>query len=164
MTVVVELRSSQQRMETLESETATEKATPALSLADGQDPKQAFLELISKRKQSLAAHLSEAQALEVEEGVLKIFTPPGDSWLQTTLARPTNARLLEESIAAVWGPGVSWRLAAGDPEVVAARQAAEEKQAEDPNVEAALEDPRVQTVLDIFGGSIESVEERGVSE
>ena len=129
---------------------------------EGQDPHEAFLELVSRRKQSLAAHLSEAQGLELEDGVLTIYAPPGDTWLETTLQRASNAAILEDAIRAVWGPGLSWRLAPGSGKPAVEKLV--DKPVEDPRVEAALEDPRVQTVLDIFGGSVESVEERGMSE
>lgn len=125
---------------------------------DGKPSTEAFIELISRRKQSLAAHLTEAQGLELTDGRLTILAPPGDTWLQHTLERKSNAKLLEDAILAVWGPGVTWRLAAGSA-VSETESAAPEP--ESPDLEAALDDPRVQTVLDIFGGSVESVEERG---
>ena len=134
---------------------ASDHETRASSIA-------AFLERVSRRKQSLAAHLSEAQALEIENGVLTIYTPPGDTWLEDTLSRPSNVKLLEGALHAVWGPGITWKLAPGSAE--AAVEPEEQPAATDRKIDDALEDPRVQTVLDIFGGSVESVEERGAGE
>lgn len=125
---------------------------------DGEPSADAFIELISRRKQSLAAHLSEAQGLELVDGRLTILAPPGDTWLENTLRRKSNAKLLEDAIRAVWGPGVTWKLAAGS---AVPAPTSDEPAEEDPGLDKALEDPRVQTVLDIFGGSVESVEERG---
>ena len=126
---------------------------------DGEPSADAFIELISRRKQSLAAHLSEAQGLELVDGRLTILAPPGDKWLENTLRRKSNAKLLENAIHAVWGPGITWRLATGS--VVPEPERAEPTEEKSSGLDEALEDPRVQTVLDIFGGSVESVEERG---
>ena len=126
---------------------------------DGEPTADAFIELISRRKQSLAAHLSEAQGLELVDGRLTILAPPGDTWLENTLQRKSNAKLLDDAIHAVWGPGITWRLATGSAVPEPEREESTEEKS--PGLDRALEDPRVQTVLDIFGGSVESVEERG---
>ncbi|MEM7050206.1 MAG: DNA polymerase III subunit gamma/tau [Acidobacteriota bacterium] len=116
----------------------------------------ALLEAVGARRQPLAAHLSEAQKLAVEDDVLVIYSPPGDPFLTKTLERPGNRKILEESIAAAWGVAMPWRLAEGDavetpPEEVA--KATAEAQDE---VEA---NPAVQIVLDLFQGKVEEVEE-----
>jgi hypothetical protein len=114
------------------------------------------LQAIARRRQVLAAHLAEAQALRVEEGELRIFQPPGDSWLSAALQRPGNRAALEEALAEVCGPGHRWRVLDGagvaPPPVDAA-----------PAIAAAAADPKVQAVLDIFGGTIAGVE-RGAPE
>ncbi|MDH3746360.1 MAG: DNA polymerase III subunit gamma/tau [Acidobacteriota bacterium] len=123
----------------------------------------ALLERLGRQKQSLAAHLGEAEELILADGVLTIVATPGDQWLHNTLARESNSRHLEGVIAEVWGPGVTWRLTEGKGN---ARQ--EEKKPEEPPADetlvSALEDPRVQAVLDIFGGSVESVDKRDTPE
>jgi DNA polymerase-3 subunit gamma/tau len=122
-------------------------------------PVTSFIEHLSRHKQSLAAHLVEAENLFMSEGVLTIFSPPGDTWLRETLNRPTNIKLLEDALAAVWGPGVEWRLREGSGRLAAAKDPDGRANGSPPDLEEALEDPRVQTVLDIFGGSVESIDE-----
>ena len=58
---------------------------------------------------------------------------------------------------------MTWRLTEGS-----GKAPAEDKKREGPPVDeplaSALEDPRVQAVLDIFGGSVESVDRPDTSE
>ncbi len=115
----------------------------------------AFLEQVSRRKQPLAAHLAEADGLVFEEGRLQIYAPPGDPWLTKALQRDSNRSVLAAALEAVWGGGSDWRLV----ESSAPRPAARESRATSPPPAVAA-DPRVQTVLDIFGGTVESVIER----
>jgi len=110
-----------------------------------------FLDLVSRKKQILAAHLAEVDELTFADGKLRIYTPPNDPWLSTALEREGNRRVLESCMAEVWGEGAGWHLrersrampvepaptAAGNP---------------------ALGHPRVQAALDIFGGTAETQE------
>ena len=84
-----------------------------------------LLERVSYLKQPLAAHLSGAESLTVEEELLVIATAPGDSVLERTLSRKSNREVASDE---------------GDNEGV-------------------TRDPTVQTVLDLFGGQIESIEQ-----
>ena len=123
------------------------------------DPVQAFLDEVSRRKQPLAAHLSEAEEIAFADGRLTIARMPGDTWLESRLQQAGNRQVIEESLAAVWGAGASWRTVQGDGQ--RSRQEAEEQTRQAAVVSAGLvENPTVQTVLDIFGGKVERVEER----
>ncbi len=115
----------------------------------------AFLDQVSRRKQPLAAHLAEADDLVFEEGRLRILAPPGDPWLTKALQRDSNRSVMTAALEAVWGGGADWRLV----ESAAPRPAARASRDEAPPP-AVTADPRVQTVLDIFGGTVESVIER----
>ncbi len=127
---------------------------PSRPAASGADSMQAFLDEVSRRKQPLAAHLSEAELVH-EDGCLRIAHLPGDTWLASRLQQTSNREVLEEALAAVWGPGTAWKLVEGvgrSPEPVEA--------APPPGAAVVVENPTVQTVLDIFGGRVERVEER----
>lgn len=128
---------------------------PVRPAAGGVDPMQAFLDEVSRRKQPLAAHLSEAEELAFEDGRLRIAHLPGDTWLASRLQQTANREILEEALAAVWGPGTAWKLVEGTGKI-----RAQEEAAPPPSAPAVVENPTVQTVLDIFGGRVERVEER----
>ncbi len=124
-----------------------EPAAPA-PLAEG-DPVAALLQGVARRRQVLAAHLTAAQALRLEGDELRIYQPPGDAWLQTALERPGNRAALEGALEEVCGPGCRWRLVDGAPAPAPVAT---------PTLAAAAADPKVQAVLDIFGGTITAVE------
>jgi hypothetical protein len=111
-----------------------------------------FLTEVSRRRQPLAAHLQESLKLDFTNGSLEIYSPPGDQWLATALARGKNRAVLEESLASVFGEGATWKLLEGDnlPESSLSDSTPE---AEDP----ILQHPVVQTALDIFGGTARAI-------
>ena len=76
--------------------------------------------------------------------------PPGDHWLQDRLGRKANRELVEGALGEIWGEGSRWKIIE--------RKATEQPRPRAEATEEALADPRVQTVLEIFGGSVESVE------
>jgi DNA polymerase-3 subunit gamma/tau len=118
-------------------------------------PVEQFLNEVSKRRESLAAHLRAADHLTFEGGLLRIHAPHEDPLLnQERLQRAANRRILDEALTAVWGDGARWKLVHGEPLPEKAPTPAPPAA-----VEEVLNDPRVQTVLDIFGGSVESVVE-----
>jgi DNA polymerase-3 subunit gamma/tau len=125
-----------------------------------QDQIQSFLDEVSRRKQPLAALLSEAD-LCLMDGQLQIATAPEDGMLEMRLQQASNRQVVEEAIAAVWGAGSGWRLLRGGAKraavVAAAAEAAPARSA------TIAENPQVQAVLDIFGGRVEKVEEHGRS-
>jgi len=123
-------------------------------VAGDGDLVQVFLDEVSRRKQPLAAHLSEAEEITFADGRLTVVRLPGDTWLESRLQQSGNRQVIEESLAAVWGPGTPWRTVQGEGKrspATGAQPAA---------VADLVENPTVQTVLDIFGGKVERVEER----
>jgi DNA polymerase-3 subunit gamma/tau len=108
---------------------------------------QDFLVEVSRRRQPLAAHLQSAEKLEFVDGRLSIYTAPHDHWLATALARGNNRKILEESLASVWGEGTGWSLLESKADASPATTAS--APADDP----VLKHPIVQTALDIFGGT-----------
>jgi hypothetical protein len=122
-----------------------------------EDPVPRVLQAVARRRQVLAAHLGEAQALRFADRELRIYQAPGESWLAAALERPGNRTALEESLAEVCGNGAGWRVVVGEaPRPAAAADA--------PGDATSASDPAVQAVLDIFGGSIQAVEARGAEE
>ncbi len=115
---------------------------------------QAFLDEVSSRKQPLAAHLEEATDLRFEAGCLSILLPPGDVYLSTRLRQPANREAVSAAVTKVWGTAASWDFSEGapPPRLAAVRPDMEPES-------AALLNPAVQTLLDIFGGKVETVEE-----
>jgi hypothetical protein len=120
--------------------------------ADG-DRLTALLEEVRRRRQGLAAAVEDARPRLVDDRTLEI---PADDWLRAKLESGANRQVLDAAVGATCGPGATWRFA--EPERPAATAAA----AEEPRGEAeTLTHPTVQTVLDIFGGRIERIEEHG---
>ena len=108
-----------------------------------------LIEEVSRRRQSLAAHIGGVENLAFSDGEVQIYEDPNDNnWLKNALSRGKNRQVLEESLAAVLGGGARWRLLQaerpGSPSTPV-----EEQGAPDP----LLSHPRVQTALDIFGGT-----------
>jgi DNA polymerase III subunit gamma/tau len=121
---------------------------------------QAFLDEVSRRKQPLAALLSEADLCLID-GQLQIAVAPDDAMLEGRLQQPGNRQVVEEAAAAIWGAGAGWRQVRGGAKKVAVAAAA-------PVVAGGpatgvVENPQVQAVLDIFGGRVEKIEEHGRS-
>lgn len=137
----------------------TSKPTSAVPLGRSsveRDPLQVFREEISVRRQPLAAHLEAAERLIFEAGELLIYLPPppeGDT-ARRAIERQANRLVLEESIARVWGAGTRWRIVEGKRTEAAAPAAARDVPRE------ISEHPTVQAVLEIFGGSVDTVEPR----
>ncbi|MDX1384666.1 MAG: hypothetical protein R3190_13525, partial [Thermoanaerobaculia bacterium] len=96
-----------------------------------------------------------AHELVFEDGVLRIYAAPGDPWLnERSLQRDSNRRALAEALRIVFGDGAGWKVVERDAPAAAAPAGPAAKVADE-----VLEDPRVQKVLDIFGGHVESVVE-----
>ncbi len=123
-------------------------AAPAPSL-------EAFRTLLARYRASLAAQVESLAELEFADGVLNLHAPAGDAILARALARATNREAFERSLAEVWGPGASWRIVEGPAPRTAAAPAFD-----DP----VLAHPTVQAALDIFGGTVESIEPAARSE
>lgn len=119
------------------------------------DPVRTFLDEVSKRRPHLAGYLESAEELRFEDSRLTILAPPGDGMLRSRLQQDANRQAVEESLAAVWGPGTAWRLAEGQAKAPAAGETVPAR------TDAAAENPAVQTLLEIFGGRVETVQEHG---
>ncbi|MDH3253396.1 MAG: DNA polymerase III subunit gamma/tau [Acidobacteriota bacterium] len=138
----------------------TATASPAPSLAEAAPPASTavsapgdtdnFLEHVSRRNQALAAHLTGAPRLHYHDGELSICVTPGDTWIRDRLAVKKHRLTLEEALAATWGSDTRWRLVESEEPAATVEEAPQRE---------SISDPRVQTVLDIFGGSVESVED-----
>ena len=116
----------------------------------GDERVEALLTEVSRVKQSLAAHLGEAEQLVYADGELRIYTPPEDRWLHTALRRGNNREVLDRCLAAIWGDDTRWRLLESRSAPVSA--------AAEPGSDPALQNPTVQNVLEIFGGSARTID------
>lgn len=117
-------------------------------------PLERFLDEVRKRKPPLASHLDRA-TLGFDDRVLTIAYDPGDLQLRDGLNRGSNPQILRDAVAAIWGAEVVWRALEGAP-VVASRVESEAPKADPP---AQVDNPTVQTLLELFGGQIEAIEE-----
>jgi DNA polymerase-3 subunit gamma/tau len=133
---------------------ASRPAPPAASRALPHDPVRAFLDEVSKRRPHLAGYIESAEDLRFEDNRLTILATPGDAMLRSRLQQDANRQAVEESLAAVWGPGTAWRLAEGLSKAPAAETAPA-------RTDPTAENPAVQTVLEIFGGRVETIQEHG---
>lgn len=75
--------------------------------------------------------------------------------LRSRLQQDANRQAVEESLAAVWGSGTAWRLAEGTSKAPATGEMVPS------GTDATAEIPAVQTVLEIFGGRVETIQEHG---
>jgi hypothetical protein len=131
---------------------APRPAAPAPAIQGGV---QAFLQEVERRKPHLAGYLNDAE-LTFADGCLTIGLPPGDRILKTRLENEANRQVTEAALAAVWGPGTSWRTVVAEGRSAAAAAAPET---------VKQEHPVVQTVLEIFKGRVvETVEEGSLRE
>ncbi|HEY8022468.1 MAG TPA: DNA polymerase III subunit gamma/tau [Thermoanaerobaculia bacterium] len=136
-------------------------AAPASSAssepAPAADRLEAFLQEVEKLKQPLAAHLRAAEDLRFADGRLVIVHPPGDPWLAERLERGSNREVLEQALARAWGAGTGFALVGGSGQGSAPAGAPALSTVKLELVET--NHPTIQTVLDIFGGRVERVEE-----
>ena len=112
-----------------------------------------FRALLSTRRPPLAA-LFETANLTFVDDQLRIQPLAGDSLLASALRRKNNVALLEEILRNTWGDGTTWSLRETGKTDVPVQDA----RPEDGALKEAHDDPTVQAVLDIFGGSIQSVQ------
>jgi DNA polymerase-3 subunit gamma/tau len=127
-------------------------AAAAPAVTEDKDVLERLIEEVSRRRQSLAAHIGGVENLAFSNGEIQIFEDPNDNdWLKTALSRGKNRQILEESLTAVLGEGARWRLRRAEKSDPSSAPV-EEADAPDP----LLTHPRVQTALDIFGGTAHS--------
>ena len=108
-----------------------------------------FLSAVGRRKQPFLVRLRGAETLELEGGVLKIS---GHASLGKALERDTNRNVLDDAVKETWGDDATWTFV----ETAAAPAPSRPDEPEQPPADAS-QDPRVQQVLDIFGGTVERV-------
>jgi DNA polymerase-3 subunit gamma/tau len=125
------------------------EASQEESGSSDQDIRQ-FLDLVSQRKQPLAAHLEGAERLAYSDAELVIYSQPNDTWLSNALGRKSNCSILDECSKAVWGETSKWRLRESKVAPVSVTP-------NDTKPDPALAHPSVQTALDIFGGTAQTV-------
>ncbi len=132
--------------------------TPSSKPSTGGNRINSFREQLSHRRQPLAA-LVESAKLVLEDGCLLIYPQPGDSLLSSALNRKNNAALFDELTRELWGTGTQWALQKA-PELPAG-STRDARQSRKEAAEEASEDSMVKTVLEVFGGNIQSVQNQG---
>jgi hypothetical protein len=106
---------------------------------------------VSQRKQPLAARLRDCRDLRFEAGALAVVIPRGDAWLREALDRAQNRAILDAAVGQVWGAGSRWHIV---------EEAVTPKSSAPVAVQSpVLGHPVVQSALDLFAGTIETVEE-----
>jgi DNA polymerase-3 subunit gamma/tau len=140
-------------------ETADEPPRPpqraaAQTGAASDDAVARFRDELSARRPTLAASLHAAR-LRHEDGALVVELPADDPLGAAQLQRASNRELLGAAAAAAFGAGTRLRMVEAPP---GARGAATAAAAPAPLRPVPEDDPRVQAVLDIFGGSVAAVE------
>ncbi len=118
------------------------------------DPLSQFLDEVRKRKPPLASHLDRA-VLHCANGVLTLTYDPGDLQLRDGLNRGSNPQILQEAITAVWGTETTWRALPGSPATAAGPTKNDVSSHEAP---VHVDNPTVQTLLELFGGRVEATE------
>ena len=131
------------------AEPGPDEALQEESSSSGNEIRQ-FLDLVSQRKQPLAAHLEGAERLAYSDGEVVIYSQPNDTWLSNALGRKSNCSILDECSKAVWGEASKWRLRESKVAAVSVTP-------NDTKPDPALAHPTVQTALDIFGGTAQTV-------
>ncbi|HEX2464639.1 MAG TPA: hypothetical protein VHR17_08430 [Thermoanaerobaculia bacterium] len=134
------------------SATHAEPTADPASLRLSSDPKEALLELVSQRKQPLAARLRDCRALRFENGALEVVIARGDAWLREALDRPQNREILDGAVRQVWGTAGRWHIV---EETSTAPAVAPVVVTQAP----MLDHPLVQSALDLFAGTIGTIEE-----
>jgi DNA polymerase-3 subunit gamma/tau len=135
---------------------ASSNPPASISVKRGGDRMQVFLDEVSRLKQSLVAHLEHVEELRFGEKGLEIVSLRGDTILRSTLNRGNSWQVLEQAAAAAWGPGTAVQLVEGTS---APKEAA--PKLSNIKLEMVAENPTIQTVLEIFQGRVERVEEHG---
>jgi len=122
--------------------------------SSSDDPLARFRDELSARRPTLAASLAAA-ALRHDGGALVIELPAGDALAVAQLQRNSNRELLAAAAAAAFGAGTRVSVVEGTPRAGAAAPAAPSRR-DSPLQPVPADDPRVQAVLDIFGGAVAS--------
>ncbi len=111
---------------------------------------------VGSRRPSLAPLLkSSGEEMAFANGCL--FIPRGDHFLEEALERSGNRQILEETIRNLWGDDSTWQWKTSKKPPRDERTSGHRRK-KDP-LEATSDLPAVRTVLDVFGGKIQSIEQ-----
>lgn len=137
--------------ESADSEVSSPPSRTSLSLPSIPE----FLRQLGSRRPSLAPLLKRcADDIAFKNGCLQI--PKGDRLLEEALERQGNRKALETTLTEIAGRGAGWQWI--ESKKSSRRQdATPTKKAKD-SLQAARDLPAVSTVLDVFGGKIQSIE------
>jgi DNA polymerase-3 subunit gamma/tau len=115
-----------------------------------------FFEELSTRRPTLAAQLGVAEC-SFTDGTFEIAYGAADNLVASALQRATNREVLDAAVAAVFGAAARWRPRARASDGATPAATVSAPAAPGAASAAMLEHPRVQAVLEIFGGSIAGV-------
>jgi DNA polymerase-3 subunit gamma/tau len=134
---------------------------PAPSAPQAPATVEGFLDRLTDLKGALAGHLRQAESLRFEDGMLHVTLASDDDILASRLERPNNRELLDRTVREVFGAEARWRSERGSGTVAQPPpKAAEERPTAEASEDAQVQDnPTVQTVLEIFDGTVEGVED-----
>jgi DNA polymerase III subunit gamma/tau len=127
-------------------------AAPARAAASA-DAMARFRDELSARRPTLAASLEKA-TLRHEGGALVVELPAGDALGAAQLQRNSNRELLGAAAAEAFGAGIRLRVVVATAPAATAPAGEATAPKESPLRPLPADDPRVQAVLDIFGGSV----------
>ncbi len=129
---------------------------PVVAPAEAGNLIDSFRESLNRRSQPLTA-LIESAKLEFKAGQLLIYAPAGDTLISSALGRKKNSTLFDELTQMTWGKDSTWAV-----KEVPAQSKPDQGSGESirEKTEGAAKDPVVRTVLDVFGGNIQSVQQR----
>ena len=118
----------------------------------------AFLEQLVLRRPTLAAQLESLASLTWDPSDNSLVVRPNDELAAVSLARTNNRDLIAAAAVAAFGPAATFRFARTEAAAALPKppSAAEERRVQ------AVEHPRVQAVLEIFGGEVARVESPAV--
>jgi len=140
---------------------------PATAMTTPDEGLVRFRQELSARRPTVAARLDGA-TLAWSDGQVEIALPADDPGARSYFERQSNRELLSAATAAAFGAGARWRFAAAaaapgdeaeEPDDETSSEPTPDENGGDPNAVAG--DPRVQAVLDIFGGSVAAVVHSG---
>lgn len=124
-------------------------APPAEPGPPGEGTVEAFLELLNRRRAALAARFRRHD-LGFEDGSLSIRVPAEDV---ERLESNRNQEILRDCVREIWGTEARYQL-------VPVQRPPREEPGGQPKEDEVSEDETVQAVLDLFSGTVESVEEK----
>ncbi len=160
-----ERRGAPQRDATPPRHVADAPPGPSSTSPQGPATVDELRQRVGARSQSLGAHLDSASEVEVEGDRVSIVLEADDRLTRDAFGRERNRKILDEVVQELWGSSAQWatRVLRGEsrssrpeprPEPVA------EVPEPLPEEHPSASHPTVQKVLDVFGGSVSSVEAR----